>query len=119
MGLFLVFAIFPFALDWVELALAEPQVLWRNFEELVVEQEVETLLETELSVWRELNGAIRSVRTHVRELFFTTNININVIFLVTKADNHTLIDSGLWRNIKRTASLGGVEGISSRSAGFK
>ena len=56
---------FPFALDWVELALAEAERLRGDFEKLVVEEEVDTLLKGVLGMRSELDGAVRGVGAHV------------------------------------------------------
>ena len=56
---------FPFALDWVELALAEAERLRSDFEKLVVEEEVDTLLKGVLGMRSELDGAVRGVGAHV------------------------------------------------------
>ena len=56
---------FPFALDWVELALAEAERLRSDFEKFVVKEEVNTLLKGVLGVRGELDGAVGGMGAHV------------------------------------------------------
>lgn len=112
-------AVFALALDGVELALAEAEMLGGDLEKLVVEQEIETLLETELSVGSKLDGTVGSVSAHISELLFAADVDVEVVFFVTEADNHSLVDIGLGRNVESAARLGGVEGVGGRGASLK
>lgn len=42
----------------VKVALTKPQALWRNFEQLIIFDEVNTLLEAQVGVWCELNDTV-------------------------------------------------------------
>ena len=95
----LALSIFAFALDGVELAFAKTEGFGRDFEQFVVEEEVETLFKVELGVGRELDGAVGGVSTHVGELFFSTDVDVEVFFFVGEADNHALVDWDLRRDV--------------------
>ena len=58
-------SILPLTLDWVKLSFAQPERLWRNFEQLVIQEKIQTLLETKLCIWRKLNRAVRSMSPHI------------------------------------------------------
>ena len=58
-------AVFAFAFDRVELALAEAERFRGYFEKFVIEEEVKALFERYLSIRRELNSAVGGVSAHV------------------------------------------------------
>lgn len=67
----------------------------------------------------ELDGAVGRMSAHVGELFFFADIDIEIVFFVREADNHTLVDRDARRNEELATGLGGVEGVSGGGARFE
>lgn len=94
-------------------------MLRRNFEQLVVEEKVEALLERKLGVGGELDGAVGGVGAHICKLLFAADVIVEVVLFIRKTDNHTFIDIDARGDEENATSLSGVEGVSGGGAGLR
>ena len=72
--------------------LAHADALRRDLDELVVLDELETLLQTEHRRRRELERLVRAGRTGVRNMLLLADVHRDVVGLRADADNHALIN---------------------------
>ena len=114
-----ILAVFAFAFDRVELTFAEAEGFRGDFEKLVVEEEVDTLLEGILGVRGELDSAVGGVGAHVGQLLFFADVDVEIFLFVAEANDHALVNWDTGRNEEDAAGLGGVKGIGGRGAGLE
>src|SRR5260370_1875237 len=81
----------PGLVDLGQVSLAQPQVLRRHLQELVVSKEVERLLEAQLAGRRKPHRDVRGRRPDVDLLLLTADVDPDVAWPLLDADDHPLV----------------------------
>ena len=72
----------------VENALADAQALGRDLEQLVVREELQALLQTQLARRHEAQRVVRAGGTGIGQLLFLADVDGDVLLLRRHADDH-------------------------------
>ena len=72
----------------IEVAFAQAQGFWRNFQKLVIFDKVDTLLQAKLRKWRQLYCTVGRFGAHVGQVLSLTDVNFDVFLAVINTDDH-------------------------------
>ena len=102
----------------VEDGLADAQGVGRDFEKLVIGEELKALLKAHLAGRHKAQGFVGAGGAHIGQLLFLADVDGHVLIAVAQANNHAGVDLGAGSDEHGATLLGSAQAVGNGFTGF-